>query len=37
MQITTLQPANLETVIEHLIFSIRAASRARNAAAIKLK
>ena len=32
MQITTLQPANLETVIEHLIFRIRAASRARNAA-----
>lgn len=37
MQITTLQPANLEAIIEHLIFRIRAANRARNTAAIKLK
>lgn len=32
MQITRLKPANIEAIIEHLIFRIRASNRAHNAA-----
>ena len=32
MQITRLKPANIEAIIEHLIFRIRASNHAHNAA-----